>query len=93
MTWLGPPPPSMMERARDDLARRAEAQYPGWSLSHGLYGWTAIRARDGLTRRSSSLPGLRPLISTADSSTRDRRGPGPAGACFAGGNCQFKSTV
>jgi hypothetical protein len=74
----------MMERARDDLARRYEAQHPGWSLSHGLYGWTAIRARDGLTRRSSSLPGLRPLISTADSSICDPRGPGSAGACFVG---------
>jgi hypothetical protein len=54
----------MMERQRDDLARRAEAQHPGWTLHHGLYGWTGVRTSDGLTRCSSSLPGLRPLITT-----------------------------
>ena len=56
----------MTQRARDDLARRAEAKHPGSALRHGIYGWTATRARDGLTRRSSSLPGLRPLMTSAD---------------------------
>jgi hypothetical protein len=63
----------MIERARDELARRAEAQHPGWSLSHGIYGWTGIRACDGVLRRSSSLPGLRPLMADADSLTHDPR--------------------
>ena len=55
----------MMERARDDLARRAEAEHPDWALRHGIYGWTATRAPDGLTRSSSSLPGLLPLMTSA----------------------------
>jgi hypothetical protein len=55
----------MMERARDDMARRAEAEHPGWVLCHGIYGWTATRARDGPTRSSSSLPGLLPLMTSA----------------------------
>jgi hypothetical protein len=66
VTWPDRPPPNMMERARDELARRAEAQHPGWVLRHGIYGWTATRACDGLTRSSSSLPGLRPLMTSAD---------------------------
>jgi hypothetical protein len=64
----------MMDRARDELARRVEAEHPGWSLRHGIYGWTGVRARDGLTRRSSSLPGLRPLMATA--ATTGRTAPG-----------------
>jgi hypothetical protein len=56
----------MMERARDDLARRAEAQHPGWALCHSLYGWTATRTRDGLTCCSSSLPGVLSLMTSAD---------------------------
>ena len=65
MTWPDRTQPDMMERARDDLARRAEAEHPGWVLRHGIYGWTATRARDGVTRSSSSLPGLRPLMTSA----------------------------
>jgi hypothetical protein len=56
----------MMERARDELARRAQAEHPGWILRHGIYGWNATRTCDGLTRSSSSLPGLQPLIASAD---------------------------
>jgi hypothetical protein len=65
VTWPDRPQPDMMERARDDLARRAEAEHPGWVLRHGIYGWTATRVRDGVTRSSSSLPGLRPLMTSA----------------------------
>jgi hypothetical protein len=54
-----------MDRARDDLARRAEAQYPGWTIRHGIYGWTGTRTGDGLTRRATSLPALRPLLAIA----------------------------
>lgn len=64
MTSPGRRLPDMMERARDELARRAEAQHPGWTLHHGLYGWTGVRISDGLTRCSSSLPGLCPLITS-----------------------------
>jgi hypothetical protein len=56
----------MMERARDELARRAEAQHPGWSLRHGIYGWPvsalATASPDGLPH----CPGLHPLMTTAD---------------------------
>jgi hypothetical protein len=55
-----------MDRARDDLARRAEATHPGWTLAHHIYGWTATRTRDGLTRTATSLPALRPLLQIAD---------------------------
>jgi hypothetical protein len=51
--------------ARDVLAARAEGRHPGWQVRHGLYGWTAVRDRDGTTRESDSLPGLDALISIA----------------------------
>ena len=60
-----PPAPDIMDRARDDLARRAEAQYPGWTFRHGIYGWVGTRTRDGLTRRATSLPALRALLAIA----------------------------
>jgi hypothetical protein len=47
------------------LARAAEADHPGWRLSHGLHGWTAVRERDGRTERSGSLPAIRALMSVA----------------------------
>jgi hypothetical protein len=72
VTWPGQSSAGMMDRARNELARRAEAQHPGWVLHHGLYGWTATRSCDGLTCRSSALPGLRPLLGIADAS----RSPG-----------------
>jgi hypothetical protein len=53
-----------MDAARAVLAARAEERHPGWTISHGLYGWTAVRDRDGTTRRSDSLPGLDALITT-----------------------------
>jgi anti-sigma regulatory factor (Ser/Thr protein kinase) len=59
--------PDYLAAARDELARRAEAEHPGWAISHGLYGWTATRARDQRTERAGSLPGLAALISVADS--------------------------
>jgi hypothetical protein len=62
--------PGPVDRARDEQARRAEAEYPGWRISHGLYGWAGTRASDQRTERSSSLPGLIALIGVADSGTR-----------------------
>jgi hypothetical protein len=54
-----------MDAARAVLAARAQERHPGWRISHGLYGWTAVRDRDGTTRRSDSLPGLDALIPIA----------------------------
>jgi hypothetical protein len=71
----GPPPPGggcragsgtdPVSAARDVLARAAEAEHPGWRLSHGLHGWTAVRGRDGRTLACGSLPGIRALMSVA----------------------------
>jgi hypothetical protein len=62
-----PPRPGLdyLAAARDVLARTAEAEYPGWQLSHGLYGWTAVRSRDGRTEKCGSLPGIKALMSVA----------------------------
>jgi hypothetical protein len=64
-----------MQRARDQLARRAETSHPGWQVSHGLHGWTAVRDRDTTTLRSTSLPGLTALITSADASSPARPAP------------------
>jgi hypothetical protein len=61
VTW--PCPPGPMDRARDELARRAETRHPGWTLAHGLYGWTGTRTSDQRTETATSLPGLLALIS------------------------------
>jgi hypothetical protein len=58
-------PPDCLSAARDVLARAAEADHPGWALSHGLYGWTAVRTRDGRTEKCGSLPGIKALMSVA----------------------------
>jgi hypothetical protein len=34
------------DRARDEIARRIEASFPGWRVGHDLYGWTATRLDD-----------------------------------------------
>jgi hypothetical protein len=60
-------PPEPVEAARDELARAAEAEHPGWMIRHGLYGWTGTRIRDQRTERAESLPLLTALISVADS--------------------------
>jgi hypothetical protein len=65
MTSRAAPDPA--EQARDVLARRAEAEHPGWRVSHGLYGWAGTRTRDGRTQQAGSLPALAALISVADS--------------------------
>jgi hypothetical protein len=59
--------PDPIDLARDELARHAEAEHPGWRISHGLYGWTGTRTRDGRTQEAGSLPGLTALIGVADS--------------------------
>jgi hypothetical protein len=55
-----------IDLARDALARQAEAEHPGWSFTHGIYGWSAVRAADSMTRRSASLPGVKALINAAE---------------------------
>jgi hypothetical protein len=64
----GPPHPycpDPMAAARDVLAAGAQARHPGWRISHGLYGWSGVRDRDGTSRQADSLPGLSALISVA----------------------------
>ena len=61
----GSPPPDRMSAARDDLARRVEADHPGWQISHHLRGWTGIRTSDRRTETAVSLPGLLALMSIA----------------------------
>jgi len=60
VTWPGQPSPSMIERARDELARRAEAQHPGWSLSPastaGPASAPATASSDGLPRCPACAP-------------------------------------
>jgi hypothetical protein len=53
-----------IDRARDELGRHAEALHPGWSFSHGLFGWTA--QRQGQTLTGSTMPGLLSQIAAAD---------------------------
>ena len=59
----GPRPRDPMNAARDQMARAAEAENPGWAIRHHLHGWTATRTRDSRTLTATSLPGLRALIS------------------------------
>ena len=50
-----------IDRARDEIARGIEADYPGITVSHGLYGWQA--SRDGAEIcRAVSAPGLLALL-------------------------------
>jgi hypothetical protein len=58
--------PDRMNAARDQIARQAEAENPGWAICHGQSGWTSTRARDARTERATSLPSLLALISIAD---------------------------
>ena len=55
-----------VDRARDVIAARLEAEFPGWKLAHGLYGWTATRAADGRVIQADSAPGLAVLLHIAD---------------------------
>jgi hypothetical protein len=57
---------SPIERARDVIAARLEAEHPSWKLAHGLYGWTATRAADGQVIRAESAPGLAALLHILD---------------------------
>jgi hypothetical protein len=69
--------PDPVDRARDVLARRAEAEYPGWRIRHGLYGWDGTRARDQRAERAGSLPALTALIDVADSAPDPRPATAP----------------
>jgi len=62
-----------IDRARDELARRAETLHPGWSFTHGLFGWTA--KRQGQTLTAANMPGLLAQVASADRS-RKRESPG-----------------
>jgi hypothetical protein len=70
--------PDRMSAARDQLARAAEADNPGWEIRHHLRGWTGTRTRDQRAETASSLPGLLALISIAG--TDRPSGTGPPGA-------------
>jgi hypothetical protein len=61
-----------IDRARDELARQAEALHPGWRFSHGLFGWTATR--EGHILSGSTMPGLLAQIASADR-TRNTQNP------------------
>jgi hypothetical protein len=54
--------PCPVDRARDTRARGIEADFPGWEVRHGLYGWTGRRASDGRMVSSTSAPGLLALL-------------------------------
>ena len=45
--------PGPIDRARDVLARQVERKYPGWTVSHGIFGWTATRPGCEPVRSSS----------------------------------------
>jgi hypothetical protein len=69
--------PDRMSAARDQLARRAEADNPGWEISHHLRGWTGTRTRDQRTATATSLPGLLALISVAGTAPAAPPGTAP----------------
>jgi hypothetical protein len=54
-------PPQPIDRARDEIARQIEAEHPGITVSHGIYGWAAAREGEPLTR-AQSPDGLRALL-------------------------------
>ena len=58
--------PDYMAAARAEIARRAAVAHPGWRITHGLYGWTAIRDRDGHAETARNIPALDILIGIAD---------------------------
>ncbi|HMH91906.1 MAG TPA: helix-turn-helix domain-containing protein [Streptosporangiaceae bacterium] len=57
--WLGQrreergPVRCPVDRVRDDMARQVERRHPGWTVSHSIYGWTAVK------------PGFRPVRSSS----------------------------
>ena len=55
----------LIGRARDMIAARITAEYPGWQAGHDLYGWHACRLDDGHTVRATGPGGLRALIGVA----------------------------
>ena len=62
-----------MSAARDQGARAAEAENPGWDISRHLRGRTGVRTRDQRAATATSLPGLLALTSVAGTA-----GPLPA---------------
>jgi hypothetical protein len=66
-----------MSAARDQLARSAEADNPGWDISHHLRGWTGTRTHDQRTETATSLPGLLALISVAGTDPAAPHGTAP----------------
>ncbi|MGH3158854.1 MAG: hypothetical protein ACRDNF_20100 [Streptosporangiaceae bacterium] len=50
--------PGPVDRARDEIARQIEADFPGRTVTHDIYGWAAAaEGRD--TIRAQSAQGLR----------------------------------
>jgi hypothetical protein len=45
-------PREPIELARDELARKIEAAFPGITVQHGLFGWIARRDGEELARES-----------------------------------------
>lgn len=50
-----------IDLARDQLAAAVEADFPGWMVTHDVYGWRATRAGDEPVRAASEQ-GLRALL-------------------------------
>lgn len=53
--------PEPIDKARDVIALRIEAEFPGVKVGHDLYGWTATRNGREVCRSQSS-PGLLALL-------------------------------
>jgi hypothetical protein len=61
-------PPDAVDLARDALAAKIEAAFPGITVQHGLYGWIARRDGEELARGQShvALLALLPYVSDPD---------------------------
>jgi hypothetical protein len=57
-----PAPPQPIDAARDVIAATVEGQFPGWDITHDLFGWRAIRRADQQVVRAQSSPALAALL-------------------------------
>jgi hypothetical protein len=55
-------PREPIDLARDELARRVEADFPGVTVTHGVFGWRAQDPSGTDLCRAQSEPGLRALL-------------------------------
>jgi hypothetical protein len=58
--------PDPIDLARDELARRIEAEYPGITVEHNVMGWIARRDGRELARGQSHVALLALLPFTGD---------------------------